>query len=119
MPTRYCPEKWAQETNGIVCDYAYGRFVNETTDLYPEYSKGAFHIVEMQLAKAAYRLAGWLNTLATQEWGHSPDSHGLPGVGGTLQEEHNSDWLAQAVIAGIEEEEEAESVQRGWKIWDA
>lgn len=35
------------------------------SDLYKSgYAAGAFHIVENQLVKAAWRLAGWLNTLA-------------------------------------------------------
>ena len=61
----YCPEIWAQDSNSIVCDYAYGRYVNGS-DLYKDgYAAGAFHIVENQLAKAAWRTAGWLNTIAS------------------------------------------------------
>ena len=55
---------WAKDSNAIVCDYAYGRYTNGS-DLYKDgYAAGAFHIVELQLAKAAWRTAGWLNTLA-------------------------------------------------------
>lgn len=61
----YCPELWAQDSNAIVCDYAYGRYVNGS-DLYHDgYAAGAFHIVELQLAKAAWRTSGWLNTIAS------------------------------------------------------
>lgn len=60
----WCPELWARDSNAIVCDYAYGRYTNGS-DLYKDgYAAGAFHIVELQLAKAAWRTAGWLNTLA-------------------------------------------------------
>lgn len=59
----YCPELWAQDSNAIVCDYAYGRWVNGTDLLTSGYAAGAFHIVENQLAKAAWRLSGWLNTI--------------------------------------------------------
>ena len=59
-----CPERWARDSNALVCDYAYGRYANGS-DLYKDgYAAGAFHIVELQLAKAAWRTAGWLNTLA-------------------------------------------------------
>lgn len=61
----YCPELWAQDSNAIVCDYAYGRYVNGSDLLLDGYAKGAFHIVENQLAKAAWRTAGWLNALAS------------------------------------------------------
>jgi hypothetical protein len=59
-----CPERWARDSNALVCDYAYGRYTNGS-DLYKDgYAAGAFHIVELQLVKAAWRTAGWLNTLA-------------------------------------------------------
>lgn len=60
----YCPELWAKDSNSIVCDYAYGRYVNDTDLLDSGYAAGAIHIVEQQLAKAAWRLSGWLNSLA-------------------------------------------------------
>ncbi|EME83179.1 uncharacterized protein MYCFIDRAFT_188290 [Pseudocercospora fijiensis CIRAD86] len=51
----YCPEKWAQSSNAIVCDYAYGRYVNGS-DVYKDgYAEGAFHIIELQLAKGKRR----------------------------------------------------------------
>lgn len=62
----YCPELWAQDSNALVCDYAYGRLpagYDNGTDLLTDsdYARGAFHIVENQMAKAAWRLSGWLN----------------------------------------------------------
>lgn len=67
----YCPELWTQDSNAIVCDYAYSRYVNGSDLLHGGYAKGAFHIVELQLAKAAWRTAGWLKTIASQYLGNS------------------------------------------------
>lgn len=67
----YCPELWAKDSNAIVCDYAYGRYENGTDLLKSGYAEGAFHIVENQLAKAAWRTAGWLNAIATVYLGDS------------------------------------------------
>ena len=67
----YCAEQWAKDSNSIVCDYAYGRYVNGS-DLWtgPEkYADGALHIIEEQMAKGAFRLAGWLNALAASTMG--------------------------------------------------
>lgn len=49
----------------MVCDYAYGRYVNGSDLLTGEdqYAQGAMHLIEQQIAKAAYRLAGWLDVL--------------------------------------------------------
>lgn len=61
----YCAEQWAKDSNAIVCDYAYGRWVNGS-DLWTgedQYALGAMPIIEQQIAKAAWRLTGWLNAL--------------------------------------------------------
>lgn len=81
----YCPELWAQDSNALVCDYAYGRLpagYDNGTDLLndSDYAKGGIHIVENQLAKAAWRLSGWLNTIATNNFGSSSMDVGLPGT---------------------------------------
>ncbi|KAK6067694.1 S1/P1 Nuclease [Seiridium cupressi] len=61
----YCAEQWAKDSNAIVCDYAYGRFVNGSDLLTGDdrYADGAFPIIEQQVSKAAFRLTGWLNSL--------------------------------------------------------
>ena len=67
----YCAEQWAKDSNSIVCDYAYGRYVNGS-DLWTgedKYADGAYHIIEEQTAKAAFRLAGWLNALTASTMG--------------------------------------------------
>lgn len=82
----FCPELWAQDSNALVCDYAYGKLpagYDNGTDLLTDsdYAKGALHIVENQLAKAAYRLAGWMNTIATVNFGvGDPEDARLPGL---------------------------------------
>jgi hypothetical protein len=69
----YCPELWAKDSNAIVCDYGYGRYVNGTDLLDSGYASGAIHIVEQQLAKAAWRLSGWFNFLAYRLLGANGD----------------------------------------------
>lgn len=63
----YWAEQWAKDSNGLNCDFVYGRYVNGS-DLYLEndYAKDAFPILELQIAKAAWRLGGWLNAIAAK-----------------------------------------------------
>ncbi|KAK6207117.1 hypothetical protein LQW54_007434 [Pestalotiopsis sp. IQ-011] len=75
----YCAEQWARDSNSIVCDYAYGRWSEGMGDLLlgPErYAHGAMHIVEQQIAKAAFRLAGWLDALVERVGAEEEDSAG-------------------------------------------
>lgn len=59
-----CATIWARESNSWNCDYVYKHFDN-TTDLATSgYAAGAYPIVELQVSKAALRLATWLNKLA-------------------------------------------------------
>jgi hypothetical protein len=58
-----CATKWARESNKWTCDYVYSR-VSNTTDLLEDgYAMGGVSIVEVQISKAALRLATWLNKL--------------------------------------------------------
>jgi len=58
-----CATRWARESNKWTCDYVYSR-VDNTTDLAENgYALGGVPIVELQISKAALRLATWLNKL--------------------------------------------------------
>lgn len=59
----YCAELWAQDTNAINCDYVYKKPYKDVDLVKSSYVADAFPIVETQLAKAAWRLAGWLNAV--------------------------------------------------------
>lgn len=55
--------EWARDTNGWTCDYVYSQIFNGTNLATSGYAEGAFPIVELQVSKAALRLAAWLNAL--------------------------------------------------------
>ncbi|KAF2864870.1 phospholipase C/P1 nuclease domain-containing protein [Massariosphaeria phaeospora] len=58
-----CATQWARESNKWTCDYVYSR-VSNLTDLASDgYAAGGVPIVELQISKAALRLATWLNKL--------------------------------------------------------
>lgn len=62
-----CATRWARESNRWTCDYVYDR-VNATSDLAADgYAAGAIPIAELQISKAALRLATWLNKLVGEE----------------------------------------------------
>ncbi|KAL5373601.1 hypothetical protein DPSP01_012600 [Paraphaeosphaeria sporulosa] len=62
-----CATRWARESNKWTCDYVYSR-VNATSDLAEDgYAAGGVPIVELQISKAALRLATWLNKLVGEE----------------------------------------------------
>jgi hypothetical protein len=58
---------WVQEANAHVCDtvLAKGLSYVEGTDLSGDYYTTALPVFEEQIAKAGYRLAAWLNLIAT------------------------------------------------------
>ncbi|KAF2006737.1 nuclease PA3 [Amniculicola lignicola CBS 123094] len=59
-----CALHWAEESNAWTCSYVY-KGLDHTTDLATSgYAEMAFPIVELQVSKAALRLATWLNSLA-------------------------------------------------------
>lgn len=59
-----CAKAWAEDSHALVCDEVYSRSVSKSTDLMKDgYAKEMFPVVELQLAKAAWRMAGWLNAL--------------------------------------------------------
>ncbi|KAK3048873.1 hypothetical protein LTR09_009768 [Extremus antarcticus] len=55
---------WAQDGNNVVMPDGIEPL--EGNDLYPGYYKGAIDTVELQIAKAGYRLAAWLDALAAK-----------------------------------------------------
>ena len=58
-----CALQWAQDANAYNCQYVLK--ANETgQELSGAYYTGAKPIIEIQLAKAGYRLAAWINALA-------------------------------------------------------
>lgn len=62
-----CATRWASESNRWTCDYVYSR-LNATNDLADDgYAAGGVPIVELQISKAALRLATWLNKLVGEE----------------------------------------------------
>ncbi|KAH7395571.1 S1/P1 nuclease-like protein [Cadophora sp. MPI-SDFR-AT-0126] len=58
---------WASDSNAYVCSAVMPKGVSplESTDLSGTYYQGVVGIVELQVAKAGYRLAAWLNLIAT------------------------------------------------------
>jgi len=58
---------WASDANAYVCSTVMpdGYTVLEKEDLSTTYYKTAIPVIELQLAKAGYRLAAWLNLIAT------------------------------------------------------
>lgn len=59
-----CALAWAQDANAINCQYVLQ--VDETgQELSGSYYTGALPYIEIQIAKGGYRLAAWINALAT------------------------------------------------------
>ncbi|KAJ1328085.1 nuclease S1 [Microdochium nivale] len=58
-----CAMEWARDTNEWTCDYVYSQVFNGTDLATSGYATGAGHIVEVQTAKAALRMATWFNRL--------------------------------------------------------
>jgi hypothetical protein len=58
-----CALAWARDTNEWTCDYVYAQMFNGTDVATSGYAEGAFPIVEIQVAKAALRMATWFNKL--------------------------------------------------------
>lgn len=62
---------WAKDSNAFVCTDVMPNGVSplESGDLSGDYYDGVVDVVEEQIAKAGYRLAGWLNLIATGKVG--------------------------------------------------
>jgi S1/P1 Nuclease len=59
----HCALEWARDANGWTCDYLYSQIFNGTNLATSGYAEGAYPIVELQVSKAALRLAAWLNAI--------------------------------------------------------
>ncbi|WPH00807.1 Hypothetical protein R9X50_00363700 [Acrodontium crateriforme] len=59
---------WAADANAYVCSVVMpnGATTLESGDLYPTYYNNAIPTVELQIAKAGYRLAKWLDAIAAK-----------------------------------------------------
>lgn len=64
---------WVQEANSFVCSTVLKDGVSylEGTDLSGAYYDAALPVFEEQIARAGYRLAAWLNLIATGSTGLS------------------------------------------------
>ncbi|KAK5109454.1 hypothetical protein LTR62_007014 [Meristemomyces frigidus] len=61
---------WATDANAYICSVVLpkGQSAVESGDLYPTYYNSAIPTIELQIAKAGYRLAKWLDAIAAGEW---------------------------------------------------
>jgi S1/P1 Nuclease len=66
-PTK-CAMEWARDANGWTCDYVYSQIFNGTNLLTSGYAEAAYPIVELQVSKAALRLASWLNAIVAGDY---------------------------------------------------
>jgi hypothetical protein len=57
--------RWATDANTFVCSVVMpnGAAALQAGDLYPTYYNSAIGTIELQIAKAGYRLGNWLNTI--------------------------------------------------------
>ena len=62
---------WASDSNAYVCTAVMPNGVDatETVDLSGDYYTTVLPVVKLQFAKAGYRLAAWLNLIATGSTG--------------------------------------------------
>ncbi|TKA28861.1 Nuclease S1 [Salinomyces thailandicus] len=60
---------WASDANAYVCSVVIpdGQSAVESGDLYPDYYDSAIATIELQVAKAGYRLAKWLDAIAATQ----------------------------------------------------
>ncbi|RDI79301.1 putative D-xylulose reductase A [Venturia inaequalis] len=85
-----CALTWARESNAWTCAYVYHDRINNETDLLLNgYAQGAFPIIELQISKAAFRLANWLNLLVVESSAVSTKEMEL-----ARKEKAQQQWLA-------------------------
>lgn len=62
--------KWAADANTFVCSKVMpdgASTLENSDDLYPKYYNGVIDTIELQVAKAGYRLAKWLDAIAAKQ----------------------------------------------------
>jgi len=89
---------WATDANRYVCSVVMpdGQNALETGDLYPTYYNDVIGTVELQIAKAGFRLAKWLDAIAanqsvTKRWAHA-EAH-AQGSAEAAVDLSGRDWL--------------------------
>ncbi|KXT05482.1 hypothetical protein AC578_10996 [Pseudocercospora eumusae] len=71
--------KWATDANTFVCSKVMpngASNLENSDDLYPKYYNGVIDAIELQVAKAGYRLAKWLDAIAANQSGSKRAVHG-------------------------------------------
>ena len=63
-----CAMEWAADSNLWNCDYVYSQDFTKPDLQKSGYFEGAYPIVELQISKAALRLATWLNNLVEEKY---------------------------------------------------
>lgn len=63
-----CAMKWATDSNIWNCDYVYSQDFTKSDLKTSGYFEGAYPIVEIQMSKASFRLATWLNALVDERY---------------------------------------------------
>lgn len=73
---------WASDTNAYVCSKVLpnGQAAVESGDLSTTYYNSVIDTVELQIAKAGYRLAAWLNLMATGSTGLKMSKREMEGL---------------------------------------
>lgn len=87
---------WASDSNAFVCSTVFSESqaqIQADTDLAGKYYNTALPIIQVQIAKAGYRLAAWMNLLAT----------GTPRLNGRESEsDAYADWEEMDAVAEYE-----------------
>lgn len=86
--------RWASDANAYVCSVVMpdGAEALQEDDLYPRYYNSVIDTVELQIAKAGFRLGNWLNAICKV---HSAKRHGL-----TNTRSSNVERSASPVVMG-------------------
>lgn len=89
---------WARDANSFVCDTVVpeGQAAVEGKELDGEYYDAAIPVIQMQIAKAGYRLAAWLDLIVEGEKGEYATGHSTKEVVAKRGEAKLEDWMVEA-----------------------